>query len=91
MKEQGDLPPVDIVADTTIIAQYTDRTVFVVRAGLMEREMLSIVEDYYQEKKFKNMSILLNGTTTADSRYGYHRYGYHYGYGYGNYGGYTKE
>ena len=86
-----DTPPVDIVADTTIIAQYTDRTVFVVRAGLMEREMLSIVEDYYQEKKFKNMSILLNGTTTADSRYGYHRYGYHYGYGYGNYGGYTKE
>ena len=86
-----DTPPVEIVADTTIIAQNTDRTVFVVRAGLMEREMLSLVEGYYQEKKFKNMSLLLNGTTAAGSRYGYHRYGYHYGYGYGNYGGYTKE
>jgi capsular exopolysaccharide synthesis family protein len=86
-----DTPPVEIVADTTIISQNTDRTVFVVRAGLMEREMLSLVEVYYQEKKFKNMSLLLNGTTSAGSRYGYHRYGYHYGYGYGNYGGYTKE
>lgn len=86
-----DTPPVDIVADTTIIAQYTDRTIFVVRAGLMERELLPLVENYYKEKKFKNMSLLLNGTTTASSRYGYHRYGYHYGYGYGNYGGYTKE
>lgn len=86
-----DTPPVDIVADTTIIAQYTDRTIFVVRAGLMERELLPLIENYYKEKKFKNMSLLLNGTTTASSRYGYHRYGYHYGYGYGNYGGYTKE
>lgn len=85
-----DTPPVEIVADTTIIAQSTDRTVFVVRAGLMEREMLSLVEGYYQEKKFKNMSLLLNGTTAAGSRYGYHRYGYHYGYGYGNYGSDTK-
>ena len=86
-----DTPPVEIVADTTIIAQNTDRTVFVVRAGLMEREMLSLVEGYYQEKKFKNMSLLLNGTIATGSRYSYHRYGYHYGYGYGNYGGYTKE
>ena len=86
-----DTPPVEIVADTTIIAQNTDRTVFVVRAGLMEREMLSLVEGFYQEKKFKNMSLLLNGTTATGSRYGYHRYGYHYGYGYGNYGGYTKD
>ena len=86
-----DTPPVEIVADTTIIAQDTDRTMFVVRAGLMEREMLTLVEGYYQEKKFKNMSLLLNGTTATSSRYGYHRYGYHYGYGYGNYGGYTKD
>lgn len=85
-----DTPPVEIVADTSIIAQLIDMTVFVVRAGLMEREMLALVEGYYQDKKFKNMSMLLNGTT-ASSRYGYHRYGYHYGYGHGSYGGYTKE
>lgn len=90
-----DCPPVEIVADASVIAKFADMTVFVIRAGLMEREMLPVVEGYYNDKKFQNMSILLNGTTAAGSRYGYHRYGYHYGYAYGygggTYGGYTKN
>lgn len=86
-----DCPPVEIVADASVIAKYADMTVFVIRAGLMEREMLPIVEGYYNNKKFNNMSMLLNGTITAGNRYGYHRYGYSYGYGGGNYGGYTKN
>lgn len=76
-----DCPPVEIVADTSILSQWADLTLFVVRAGLMEREMLPVVNDYYTERKFNNMAILLNGTTAAYGRYGYHRYGYHYGYG----------
>ena len=83
-----DCPPVDVVADASIIAKWADVTVFVIRAGHIEREMLPVVEDYYQEKKFNNMTMLLNGTM-AQGRYGYHRYGYNYGYGYGY--GYTKE
>ena len=93
-----DCPPVEIVADASVIAKFADMTVFVIRAGLMEREMLPVVEGYYNDKKFQNMSMLLNGTTAAGSRYGYHRYGYHYGYAYGygygsrhGYGGYTKD
>ena len=90
-----DCPPVEIVADASVIAKFADMTVFVIRAGLMEREMLPVVESYYNDKKFQNMSMLLNGTTAAGSRYGYHRYGYHYGYAYGygggTYGGYTKN
>ena len=82
-----DCPPIDIVADSSIIAKWTDMTIFIVRSGLMEREMLPVVESYYTDKKFHNMSMLLNGTT-AYGHYGYHRYGYHYGYGYG---GYTKD
>ena len=78
-----DCPPYEVVADTSIIAKWADMTIFVIRAGLLEREMLPVIEDYYTEKKFNNMSILLNGTTSATGRYGYHRYGYHYGYGYG--------
>lgn len=89
-----DCPPVEIVADASVIAKWADMTVFVVRAGLMERELLPVIEGYYKDKKFNNMSIILNGTTSAGSRYGYHRYGYHYGYAYGKnggYGGYTKD
>ena len=90
-----DCPPIEIVADASVVSKYADRTVFIIRAGLMEREMLPVVESYYNDQKFHNMSVLLNGTTAAGSRYGYHRYGYHYGYAYGygskTYGGYTKE
>ena len=81
-----DCPPVEIVADTQIVEKYADRTIFVVRSGLMERSMLGDIEQLYKEQKFKNISLVLNGTKAQGGRYGhYYRYGYHYGYGYGYY------
>lgn len=77
-----DCPPIDIVADTQIIEKLSDRTLFVVRAGLLEREMLPELQRMYDEKRFKNMALLLNGTEGGGKRYGY-RYGYKYGYKYG--------
>lgn len=83
-----DCPPVEIVADATIISRESDLTLFVVRAGLMERSMLPELERNYEEKKYNNMALILNGTD-ADHHYGYHRYGYGYGrYGYGKRHGY---
>lgn len=77
-----DCPPVDIVADTQIIEKLADRTVFIVRAGLLERDMLSQLQSDYDGKRFKNMALVLNGTIGGGNRYGY-RYGYKYGYQYG--------
>lgn len=77
-----DCPPIELVADTQIIEKLADRTIFVVRAGLLERSMLAELEKIYEEKKYKNMSLILNGTEGSGGRYGY-RYGYHYGYGSG--------
>ena len=81
-----DCPPVEIVADTQIIERSCDRTVFVVRAGLLERAMLPELESIYQEGRFKNLSMILNGSNSVGSgRYGY-KYGYHagsHGYYYG--------
>lgn len=74
-----DCPPIDIVADTQIIERYADRTLFVVRVGLMERALLDDLERMYEEQRFKNMSLVLNGSHEDHGRYGY-RYGYHYGY-----------
>lgn len=83
-----DCPPVEIVADATIISREADVTLFIVRAGLLERSMLPELEKNYQEKKYNNMAMLLNGTD-AEHHYGYHRYGYGYGrYGYGKRHGY---
>lgn len=84
-----DCPPVEVVADTSILAKHADITLFVVRVGLMELDFLPVIEEYYADHKYNNMGIILNGTLTANSRYGYRRYGYRYGYGYGyGYGGY---
>lgn len=80
-----DCPPVEIVADASIISKYADMTIFVIRAELMEREMLPNIERYYNEKLYPNLAVLLNGSSTTRGRYGY-QYGYQnksYGYGYG--------
>ena len=80
-----DCPPVEIVADAAIINMLADITLFIVRAGLLDRGMLPEIEKFYTDKKYRNMSIVLNGTDGGSGRYGY-KYGYHYGYA-----GYTKE
>lgn len=84
-----DCPPVEIVADAAIINKLADMTLFIIRAGLLDRSMLPEIEKFYTDKKYKNMSLILNGTDGGSGRYGY-KYGYKYGYHYG-YAGYTKE
>lgn len=85
-----DCPPIEVVADAQIIDAHVDRTIFIIRAGLLERSMLPELERIYEEKKYRSMALILNGTPLSRSRYGYshgYRYGYGYGYGYGfNYG-----
>lgn len=77
-----DCPPIDLVADTQIIEKLADRTLFVVRCGLLDRSMLPELEEIYTQKRFKNLSVVLNGAQSTGGRYGY-RYGYHSGYYYG--------
>lgn len=77
-----DCPPIDIVADASIINNHVDVTLYVLRSGLLDRQMLPEIDRYYSEKRFNNMVILLNGTTEESNGYGYRRYGYGYGYGY---------
>lgn len=84
-----DCPPIDVVADANIIAKHVDITLFVVRAGLMDRHALKDVDNLRDEGTYKHMALLLNGTRYVSSRYGNYRYGYSYGYGYG-YGYYHR-
>ena len=74
-----DCPPLDIVADTQIIGRVTDRTIFIVRAGMLERSMIKELENIYAKKKLKNIAVVLNGTSAGSGRYG-NKYGYNYGY-----------
>lgn len=84
-----DCPPIEIVPDATIIEKYCDSTVFVIRAGLMDKRLLPELEELYVSKKLKNMSIVVNGVDhNRNVRYGYSRYGGYGKYGYGGYGSY---
>ena len=74
-----DCPPIEMVADTQIIDRYADRTFFIIRAGLLERAMIPELDNLYESKKYKNMALILNGTSNLKGRSGYG-----YGYGYGN-------
>ena len=76
-----DCPPINIVADTQIISKVADRTVFIVRAGLLERSMLSELEADFRDGRYPGLCMVLNGTVSKGGRYGY-SYGYSYGYGY---------
>lgn len=68
-----DCPPVNIVVDTQIINQYVNRTLFVVRAGLLEKKALGDINNLVEEKKLHNITVLLNDTKTEFSSY--HTYG----------------
>lgn len=70
-----DCPPVNVVVDTQLINRYADATIFVVRAGLLNRAAIKDLTQLYNEKKLRRMSIILNGTEEAHSSY----------YTYGNY------
>ena len=74
--------PAGVVADAVIVNRVADLTIYVVRAGRMDRRALPEVEKLYQEGKLRNMSLILNGTVYKHGAYGY-RYGYGYGYSYG--------
>ena len=77
-----DCPPVDIVADTSIIARMADMTIFVMRAGLMDKRALPMVDEVAKGGLYPRMSVVLNGVAQKEGRYGYGRYGYGYGYKY---------
>ena len=79
----------EIVADTQIIETLADRTIFVVRANLLEKSMVPELEKLYKGQKYKNMALVLNGSAPGA---GHGHYGYHYGYGEkGYYGSASKK
>ena len=71
--------PSNMVADAMIVNRVADLTLYVIRAGKMDRRQLPEVERLYTEKKLNNMAVVLNGVSEFHHGYGY--YGY-YGYGY---------
>lgn len=77
-----DSVPVGVIADAAISNRIADLTIFVARAGRLDRRQLPDIELLYEENKLHNMALVLNGADLR-RRYGYYGYyGYSYKYGY---------
>ena len=81
-----DCPPVEMVVDSRIITEVVDMTIFVLRAGLIDKSVLPVLNDLYEKDTYRHMAVILNDVQLEYKKYGYGRggYGYGYGYGYGN-------
>ena len=66
-----DCPPVDLIADTSIIAPNADITGFIIRAGLFDKRALPAVEDMYKEIFItKNRGDEIDGDMRSSNRVG---------------------
>lgn len=81
-----DCPPIDIVADASLITEKADMTIFVLRSGRIDKASIPYIDELYRSGKYSHMAMILNGVEFEQKKYGYgrHGYGYGYGYGYGN-------
>ncbi|MEI6522495.1 MAG: polysaccharide biosynthesis tyrosine autokinase [Bacteroidota bacterium] len=76
-----DTAPVGLVADTLLLNEFADCSVYVVKANYLDKRMLHIANDLNKSKRLTNIAFLLNGRDTSAISYGY---GYGYGYSYYN-------
>ena len=71
-----DTAPVSLVTDTLLISEFADLTVYVTRANYLDKRLLNVPKELYEQGKLKNMAVVLNDVDFARG------YGYGYGYGY---------
>ena len=76
-----DTAPVKLVTDTLLLSQYSDLSLYVIRANYLDKRLLEIPEKMYKDKLLPNMALLINDVN-VERTYGYGGYGYGYG-GYG--------
>lgn len=72
-----DCPPAEVVADASIITPLADMTIFIIRAGLLDRRMIPEIDRIYDSQRYKNFMLILNGTISSATpyrRYAYYSY-----------------
>ncbi|MDR1153930.1 MAG: polysaccharide biosynthesis tyrosine autokinase [Bacteroidales bacterium] len=83
-----DTPPVAVVVDSLLLAQFSDVNIFVVRQNYSSKDSLLLANDLHQRPEIKGLGLVVNDIHRGSSYgLGKYRYSYNYGYGY-NYSGY---
>ncbi|TLV02392.1 GumC family protein [Dyadobacter luticola] len=79
-----DSPPYGLVTDASIISDYVDASLYLVRFNYTLLDHITRIAELNRTKRFANLSVIFNGVNYGT--------GYGYGYGYGGYGyGYYSE
>ncbi len=85
-----DTPPIGLVTDAFILSKFSDHMLFLVRQSYTPKQAVKTLQEFYQNGKIQNVSILFNDIKKVGPGYGY-GYGYNYGYGYGYRYGYPQS
>lgn len=72
-----DTAPAMLVTDTFLINKYADVTLFVMRAGYTQKNLINFAIDSIKGKKLKNVAFVLNNVEFENLGYG-NKYGYYY-------------
>tara|TARA_R110002051_G_scaffold64139_2_gene116773 strand:+ start:20181 stop:22553 length:2373 start_codon:yes stop_codon:yes gene_type:complete len=73
-----DTAPTMLVTDTLLIAKHADITLFAVRAGVTDKNVMNFSKELNKSKKIKNMVYVMNAVGQVHSS----KLNYGYGYGY---------
>lgn len=65
-----DTAPVGMVSDTFSLNRITDLSIYLFRANYTNKSYLKLAESIVDEEKLKNLTLVINGTTTK-AAYGY--------------------
>ncbi len=85
-----DQPPVHVVSDTLIANRVADVTLYTIRANYLNRRELASIQALYQEKRVRNMAVMLSDVDYTRLYYSVGYGGYSKGY-YGEYGYDSKK
>jgi capsular exopolysaccharide synthesis family protein len=72
-----DTAPAMMVTDTFLINKYADVTLFVMRAGYTQKNLINFAMDSIKTKRLKNVAFVLNNVNHENLGYG-NKYGYYY-------------
>lgn len=65
-----DTAPIGLVSDTFTLDRLADAAIYICRANYTKLSELSLVNDIYEQKRLKKLSLVINGTA-AKKTYGY--------------------
>ncbi|HVX52274.1 MAG TPA: polysaccharide biosynthesis tyrosine autokinase, partial [Chitinophagaceae bacterium] len=77
-----DTPPLGIVSDAKVLAEYADLSIYVIRQRFTQRRQVKTVNEIYHEKKLPNLALVVNDVKAKGIR-GYYGYSYYSGGSYG--------